>query len=431
MAGLYELLGRRADPQDETEWADVVDYMNACTDGDYKREFVRKGVALFDIFNAAGWVRPADGGDVCEAEAQNATTCKSTSVNADGTFTSELRASVHNESDLHDANYLLKLHGYDPDRFELVSAKASQWGSGTAPMYSSRIAVKPKQLGTTESDISAWFNDLDRNYSVGTPTKIDGWGSGDKLLVVPISDLHFNMQATLFNSGNEYNCQIAEKVFFHIIADVLERTERYDFQRIVFTIGGDQLDADSPANTTTKGTPQHCDKHYWDACEQLYAMTVKAVDILAQRAPVDVIYVPGNHDNQSGFKLAKYVDAWFRNDDRVSVDYSPLPRHYYVFGKTLFVFAHDGDAKRLQKLIPDEARDVWSNVDFTEVMLQHLHSEALLAEDCNMRIQRLPSPVARSVWTNDQGYRARRQCKSFVYDKELGLTDVVYTTIPC
>lgn len=401
--------------------------MNANTNGDYKREYVRKGAVLFEIFDAAGWLCPPN--DDVQARTPDVT-CKSTTMGADGTLTSELRANVPNEADLRDPEYLLRLHGYDPDRFELVSAKASQWGAGTTPMYSSRVAVKPKQAEPVQADIAEWFDALDRSYVRPEPRRISSWGEGDKLLVLPISDLHFNMQATIFNSGNEYNCQLAEDVFFHIIADVLERTERYKFKRIVFTIGGDQMDADSPANTTTKGTPQHCDKHYWDACEQLYAMTVKAVDLLAERAPVDVIYVPGNHDNQSGFKLAKYVDAWFRNDDRVSVDYSPLPRHYYVFGKTLFVFAHDGDAKRLQKLVPDEARDMWSQVDFTEVMLQHLHSEALLTEDCNMRIQRLPSPVARSVWTTEQGYRARRQCKSFVYDEQFGLYDVIYTVVP-
>lgn len=60
LSGLYDLLNRRADPQDEIEWADVVDYMNAHTDGDYKRDFVRKAFPIYDLFNSAGWVRPPD-----------------------------------------------------------------------------------------------------------------------------------------------------------------------------------------------------------------------------------------------------------------------------------------------------------------------------------------------------------------------------------
>ena len=51
-------------------------------------------------------------------------------------------------------------------------------------------------------------------------------------------------------------------------------------------------------------------------------MTIKAIDILKQKAPVDVIYISGNHDELSGYKLAKFIDAWFRNDENVTVDYS-------------------------------------------------------------------------------------------------------------
>lgn len=36
---------------------------------------------------------------------------------------------------------------------------------------------------------------------------------------------------------------------------------------------------------------------------------------------------------------------------------------------------------------------------------------------------------ARSKWTADQGYSSKRQCKSFIFDKEDGLTDIIYTPI--
>lgn len=415
------MLQDRLRPDSEIEWADIAVYVSNATGEQVSKDTIRKGAYLYYKFCEGNFWN--DSATLAAKPPQN----KITSINADGSEVSELRTQI-GDTDLHDTDFLLRLHGYDPKKFELVTAKASQWGSGDAPMHSSKITVKPKLTGIEEDDIRTWFDRLDRNYSLAVPvarSKFDG----DKLLIIPISDLHFNMQATMFNSGNEYNCEIAEKMFFDIINDIMDETACYNFQKILFTIGGDQMDADSAANTTTKGTPQHCDKHYWDACEQMYAMTVKAVDILAERAPVDVVYVPGNHDKGTGFKLAKYVDAWFRNDPRVTVDYSPLPRHYYVFGKTLFVFTHDCDVKRLQKLIPDEARDVWSSIDFTEVFLQHLHSEALLFEENNMRVQRLPSPVARSVWTNDKGYRSARQCKSFVYDKNTGLKNVIYTVV--
>lgn len=424
---LRNLLAQRKDPDSDVEWQDVADYLTEATGTSYNRTYLRKAFPIYDLYETAGWICPPD--DTAGTTTANIVSGRSTTINQDGSQLSELRTAASYE-DLCDSEYLLRLHGYDPKCFELTSAKASQWGSEECPLYSSKITVKPKNPEPDGEDIAAWFDRLDRHYRRPEVPKATGWGEGDKLLIVPISDLHYNMQATMFNSGNEYNCDIAERLFFYIIEDVLEQTSHYKFKQILFTVGGDQMDADSPANTTTKGTPQCCDKHYFDACEQLYAMTVKAIDILAAVAPVRVIHIPGNHDKVSGYKLARYVDAWFRNDERVTADYTPLPRHYYKFGKTLFVFAHDGDVKRLQKLIPDEARELWAQVSHTEVFLQHLHSETELVEDCGMRVQRLPSPVARSVWTNDMGYRSARQCKSFVYDENLGLRNVVYTVAP-
>lgn len=48
LAGLYEILLRRQDPNDQTEWADVVDFMNN-HGGNYNREFVRKAWPLLSI----------------------------------------------------------------------------------------------------------------------------------------------------------------------------------------------------------------------------------------------------------------------------------------------------------------------------------------------------------------------------------------------
>ena len=138
-------------------------------------------------------------------------------------------------------------------------------------------------------------------------------------------------------------------------------------------------------------------------------MTVKAIDILKEKSMVKIIYVPGNHDEVTGFKLAKFVDAWFRIDDRVIVDYKPLPRKYMVFGKTLLCFSHNGDIKKIPALISNEARKYWSSVDTVEVFLQHLHTEQVLLEENNIRIQRLPTISANSKWSIDKGYSSKRQ----------------------
>lgn len=356
-----------------------------------------------------------------------------TSINKDGTYSSKKLIEMNDEQSK-DPDYILNAHGFDPDFWKLVSARNNIRNAsrkdGIVTMYASYITVKPIDDGEISlRKIGEFFDNLDRNYSLPSLNADYSYLDGNKLLLIDIADLHMNLQASVFTTGNEYNCDIAEELFFHVIEDIMTRTQRYDFEEVVFCIGGDMLNADSLAGTTTKGTPQDNDVHYYDAYERMCAMTIKAIDILKDTCKVNVVYVMGNHDEMTGFKLAKYVDAWFRNDDRVEVDYRPVARKYKLYGNTLLCFAHDGKAQKLPAIIANEAREYWSQAETVEVFLQHMHTEQVLMEDNNIRIQRLPTISGRSKWSADNGYGAKRQCKSFIFDSEDGLTDVLYTPI--
>lgn len=382
---------------------------------------------------------------------------KDISFNKDGSMSSSMLLKM-TEEEAKNPEFILKAHGFGVDDWELASCRntvrqvvskvvnqvddngklVNQYTDKGKPvyttdvrtLYASYITVKPKKdRDVSLNKIGEFFDRLDRNYSLPKIKKDYSFITGDKLLLIDIADLHMNLQATMLTTGNNYNCEIAEQLFFYVINDVLSRTERYKFDEIVFIIGGDALNSDGLSGTTTRGTPQDNDLHYYEACERMYAMTIKAIDILKDIAKVNVILCMGNHDEVTGYKLAKYIDAWFRNDNRVEVDYTPFARKYKLYGKTLLCFAHDGKVQKLPALIADEARQYWSQTDTVEVFLQHLHTEQVLMEDNNIRIQRLPTISGRSKWSADKGYSSKRQCKSFIFDKEDGLTDVIYTPI--
>lgn len=415
----------------DMDWVEIRDKYNLSINHDTLRK--ANGTIFGGAFVAKYYKLKDDQSQVNDIEEAKNRYRNEVSLNKDGT-TSSNKLIEMSEEQSKDINYLLKAHGFSAECWELVSAKNNIWNvyskkDGISTLYSSKITVKPIKLNITSDLIHKWFDKLDRTYSLPKVKITNDYLSGNKLLLIDISDLHMNLQASMFVTGNEYNCDIAEKLFFYVINDILSRTTNYKFEKIIFTIGGDMLNADNLNNTTTKGTPQDCDLHLFDAYERLCAMSVKAVDILKDIASVDVIYIPSNHDLTSGFKLAKYIHAWFRNDKRVNVDYSPFPRKYTVFGKTLFVFAHDGKVKDLPRIVADEARQYWSQIETTEVFLQHLHSEQVLLEANNMRIQRLPTISAKGAWTVSKGFGSKRQCKSFIFDKEDGMTDVLYTPI--
>jgi len=420
---LYNMLVEKRENED-IEWQDVVDLRSryGITEA---RDSVRKGSKFFYEFLDGGWeIKPKNSGFVTDVSSRETIT-----FNRDKTETSERQFYIEDESVLRDSEYLLRLHNYDPHRFELVSAKNSKWNSGEKTLFSSKVTVKPKELTILDDDLRNWFDSLDRRYSNLTTPVVKETQDGDSLLLLPISDLHYALRSSMLETGNYYDCNTAENLFFYVIKNVLSRTKHMKFKKIVFTIGGDMSNFDSLSGTTTKGTAQDNACGYFEMMEKLFEMTIMAIDMLANIAPVDVILINGNHDKTVGYALAQYCYAWYKNDERVNVDTSPLPRKYVVFGKTLMVFAHNADVKRLPELIPDEAREYWSNVDMTEVFLQHLHSENVLYEKNNMRIQRLPTISAQSAWATEQGYRSHRQCKSFIFDEKYGLTDVLYTHI--
>lgn len=355
-------------------------------------------------------------------------------INKDGTYSSNKVVELDN-SRLKDKNYLLEVHGFSPNEFDVVAARNTirevvKNRDSKQTLYASYITVKPKENDTiTLEHIEKFFDRLDRNYSLPTLSSPARNNNGNKMLLIDIADLHMNLQTSILTTGNEYNCDVAESLFFYVINNILDRTKNYNFDEINFIIGGDMLNSDGLSGTTTKGTSQDNDVSYYDAYERLCAMTIKAIDLLKNICRVNVIYVMGNHDEVTGFKLAKYIDAWFRNEDSVYVDYKPNARKYKLYGRTLLAFAHDGKVNKLPAVIANEARVYWSHVDTVEVFLQHLHHEEILVEDNNMRIQRLPTISPNSKWSMDKGFGAKRQCKSFVFDKKYGMIEVLYTPI--
>jgi len=415
----------------DLDWSEIREKYDIKLNSDTIRK--ANGSVFGGSFRAAYFKNKSVSSSILDIEKAKSSYKSEQSINKDGTYTSDKLISIK-EDELKNPTSLLKAHGFDIREWELVSARNNIWNvyskqDGIQELYSSKIVVKPKEQTIDYDRINEWFDKLDRKYSLPVIKTSNEYLKGNKCLLIDIADLHLNLQATMFSTGNEYNCEIAEKLFFYVISDILSRVEKYQFNKIIFCIGGDMLNGDNLSGSTTKGTPQDSDLLYFDAVEKLYAMTIKAIDILKQKAPVDVIYISGNHDELSGYKLAKFIDAWFRNHENVTVDYSPLPRKYVKFGRTLFAFAHDGNIKTLPRLIADEARKYWSDIDTTEVFLQHLHTEQVLTEEYNMRIQRLPTISAKSNWSVNKGFGSKRQCKTFIFDIEDGLTDVLYTPI--
>jgi len=335
-----------------------------------------------------------------------------------------------------DPEFVLKSHGYSPDEFILLSAKNSMWHmntkeDGVKVLYASKISVKPKtEYQWNEEDAKKIFLNLEtytRNKSNIKPLQ---YKQNGKLLIIPISDFHLNLLSDKLSTGNEYNMQIAEDIFFQVINDVIDRVEGKVFEKVLFVTGNDFITSDNTNGTTTRGTPQDNAESWFKAVHKATELIVRAIDMLTEIAPVDVILVPSNHDLHTMFGVIQTVKAWYKDDNNVYVDDSPLPRKYYEFGKTLLTFSHDIKVKDALQIITTEAKDKWSNCEHIILMLAHLHQSMIYEKQGYLEVLRLPTCSGWSRWSNDKGYiQSEKKNQSFIIDKELGITDILNTVI--
>jgi hypothetical protein len=281
------------------------------------------------------------------------------------------------EEESKDINFVLNKHGYKPSDWKLIKCRNNIWNvyscqDGVQTLYSSVVVVEPR----TEYDWSAENIDkIIRNIKFENKINVasNNYAQNGKLLVVPIADLHYNLSSDLFSTGNEYNANIAEEYYYKILNDIIDRNIYRSFEKVLFVVGNDFINADNIAGTTTKGTPQENDLSWFEVVENVPQLLVNGIDMLSSIAPVDVLYVPSNHDLHTMYGIMGTLKAYYRTCDNVRILNNPMFNKYYLFGNTLLMFSHDIKVKDALKIISTEARDYWSRATHVVCMLAHLH----------------------------------------------------------
>jgi hypothetical protein len=169
--------------------------------------------------------------------------------------------------------------------------------------------------------------------------------SRDKILnAFCLFDVHFGKLAWQPETGSNYDLDIADTVYRNAVVDLLNCSARNSSQ-FLLPIGNDFFHIDNHTNTTTAGTRQDTDSRLAKIIEKGELAVIWAVEELQKVAPVHVTWVPGNHDYQTSFQLARTVWAWFARAKHVTVDTTPTSRKYHRFGCNLLGFTHGNEEK--------------------------------------------------------------------------------------
>lgn len=248
-------------------------------------------------------------------------------------------------------------------------------------------------------------------------------------------DLHMGKYAWDEETVANYDTDIAADLFDASLDFLLNRAMRLSdgrLDRILCVFGNDVSHMDSKRGDTTMGTRMDVDTRYVRVYRRICEVHRRAVDRLLQVAPVDMVIIPGNHDELTSFHLGEILSARYDGTKHVTVDNSPRLRKYYSYGTNLFGFTH-GDAEKVTELpllMAREVPEMWSRCASREWQIGHKHiaekftwRDQDLFSDKGVRVRRLASLSAHDAWHTKHGYTDRRACDAFVFHKDAGFTD--------
>lgn len=321
---------------------------------------------------------------------------------------------------------LLKAHGYNPADWKIIKHQCSKWQSGTQILMSSKIFVRLRYpLEGSPATLMQKMNKALNIPKIDFNTKITK--DNEKLLVIPISDLHYGLLSDEITSDSVYNMEIAEQRLKEYVNTTLENVNIPSITKILITFGNDYFNCDNVQGTTNRGTPQDNESSYFTIWDKGVNLGISIIDYLLEKtkAEIDVIGVQGNHDLQSSHAMSAALYFNYKNNKRVLVDASSdeKARYYYRFGENLIGFGHETKIKECHRIVSSECKD-WSNFKYRTMFLGHLHKEEVLDTGA-LVVRRLPILSGKSTWTDQQGFMEHPRAQSFVFGAKKGLLNII------
>lgn len=259
---------------------------------------------------------------------------------------------------------------------------------------------------------------------------------GQHMVEIALYDVHFGMLAWAEEVGEDYDSAIARRMVNDACKQVLGRTKDLDIEYFLLPIGNDYLHVNNIVGQTPQNRNQlDVDTRFARIIEEGELALRDVINALSERAPVKVLWIPGNHDPQTSFFLLKMLANYYRLDGLVEVDTSPKPRKIIKYGKNLLGLMHGCDIasskeKALAGLLADEAADIWEPGQYREIHRGHHHKKGELyftgaSTEGSVVVRTIPSLVGTDYWHFSKGFvETSKTAQYFVWNKTYGLESV-------
>jgi hypothetical protein len=241
------------------------------------------------------------------------------------------------------------------------------------------------------------------------------------LLVIDIADLHIGKLSSAFETGEDYNCQIAVKRAKDGLQGILDKSKGFNIDKVLFVAGNDILHTDNTRRTTTGGTPQDTDGMWYDNFIMAKNLYIELLEKLISFADVEVVYNPSNHDLTHGFFLMQLIEAHFAKST-INFNVNLLHRKAFKYGNNLIGTTHGDGAKieNLPLLLATEFPVLWSETKHRYIYSHHVHHKQS-RDFVGVTFETLRSPSGTDSWHKKNGYcGVPKAVEGYIHHKEFG-----------
>lgn len=183
-------------------------------------------------------------------------------------------------------------------------------------------------------------------------------------------DAHLAKLAWEHETGyRNYDLNISIKDYNYVTERNLDYLSPHKPEKIFYIVGQDMYHVDNMDSHTTHGSHTlDVDGRITKVHKKAFIVTRDNIIRCSKVAPVEVIWIPGNHDFLASYMLCHSLQQYFRNYSRVTVDLSETSRKARLWGTLLIgwthriVGKHNTWSNELAQLWPD----LWGQSKFRE-----------------------------------------------------------------
>ncbi len=241
----------------------------------------------------------------------------------------------------------------------------------------------------------------------------------ENTLILSLPDYHI---------GREKDDEVCINTYLDMIESIVSRAILCsNINQIVYVIGNDLFNSDTPDLKTTKGTQQYDYQTYRENFLLGRSIIINSLlQLKSFNIPIKVLFVEGNHDHNKIFMLSQIVEATFIKDSQIEVIHGNR-FHALKFGKNLLMFDH-GELKNddYPYLMATEYPQLWGETTNRYVFNGHLHHTIYKDYRGNVKVMYLPSLATNSSWEKHRGYNLDKQAQAHIINKDKGLVNIIH-----